>query len=208
MAVPCARAAARSWRSQPTSSDALGPQADWSPLATIEPLAPPELLPWLVEPGLLTARVRALCGERMRFRMLGPLRVARLPSELQSRLLVQDERCLLRDIEFRCNAERLVYARTILPDSTLRRYPWLRELEDSPLGEALRRTDEPLEREPLEYARLPPQGDLARAATGPAFHESGQGALWARRAVYRLGGEPILVQEVFLPALLRVQSGA
>lgn len=186
----------------------MGPQADWSPLATIERLAPPELLSWLAESGLLTARVRALCGDRMRFRMLGPLRDARLPTELQSRLRVRDERCLLRDIEFRCNAERIVYAQTVMPDSTLRRYPWLRELRDSPIGETLLRAGEPLERDPLEYAQLPPQDDLARAASSKDSLESGQGALWARRAVYRLGGEPILVQEVFLPALLRVRPDA
>jgi chorismate--pyruvate lyase len=183
----------------------LGPQADWSPLATVEPLAPPELLSWLAEPGLLTARVRALCGERMRFRMLGPLRDATLPAELHARLRVPDQRCLLRDIEFCCDGERIVYAQTVLPEPTLRRYPWLRELGDSPLGETLRRAAEPLEREPLEYAQLPPRSELATAAIGADPTEADGGALWARRAVYRLGGEPILVQEVFLPALLRVQ---
>jgi chorismate--pyruvate lyase len=186
----------------------LGPQADWSPLAAIEALAPPGLLSWLAEPGLLTARVRALCGERLRFRMLGPLRDARLPLELRSRLQVPDQRCLLRDIEFRCDDERIVYAQTVLPESTLRRYPWLRELGDSPLGETLRRAEEPLEREPLEYAELPAHSDLAKAALGALSDDRGPGALWARRAVYRLGGEPILVQEVFLPALLQVQPGA
>ena len=191
----------------------MGPQADWSPLARIEPLAPPELVSWLAEPGLLTARVRALCGERMRFRMLGPLRDATLPVELQSRLGVSDRRCLLRDIEFRCNDDRIVYAQTVLPDSTLCRYPWLRELGDSPIGETLRRAGQPLEREPLEYAALPAGSDLALAALGTRSADPGadsdpdRGALWARRAVYRLGGEPILVQEVFLPALLRVQPG-
>lgn len=187
----------------------MGPQAEWSSLATIEPLAPPGLLSWLAEPGLLTARVRALCGERMRFRMLGPLRDASLPEELRSRLQVTDERCLLRDIEFRCNDERIVYAQTVLPASTVRRYPWLHELGDSPIGETLRRAGEPLEREPLEYAQLQRQSDLARAALGanPA-EDPVREALWARRAVYRLGGEPILVQEVFLPALLHVQPGA
>ena len=186
----------------------MGPQADWSPFATIEPLAPPGLLSWLAEPGLLTARVRALCGERMRFSMLGPLREASLPLELRSRLRVADERCLLRDIEFRCDDERIVYAQTVLPDSTVRRYPWLHELGDSPIGETLRRAGEPLEREPLEYAELPLQADLARAALGTDAANHGREPLWARRAVYRLGGEPILVQEVFLPALLHVQPDA
>jgi chorismate--pyruvate lyase len=186
----------------------LGPQADWLPLGGVAALAPPELLSWLSEPGLLTARVRTACGERMRFRMLGPLRDAGLSPELQGRLRVADQRCLLRDIEFCCDEERIVYAQTILPESTLHRYPWLRELGDSPIGETLRRAEEPLEREPLEYAALPAGCELALAALGTLTAGHGQGALWARRAVYRLGGVPILVQEVFLPALLRVRPGA
>lgn len=186
----------------------MAPQADWSPLAAIEPLAPAGLLSWLAEPGLLTARVRELCGDRMRFRMLGPLRDAELPLDLRSRLRVADERCLLRDIEFRCDDERIVYAQTVLPDSTVRRYPWLHELGDSPIGETLRRAEEPLEREPLEYAELRGESELARVALDAGSAEPSREALWARRAVYRLGGQPILVQEVFLPALLRVQPGA
>ena len=52
---------------------------------------------------------------------------------------------------------------------------------------------------PLEYAERPaahPLGGAARVVTGDA-------SMWARRAVYRLGGLPILVQEVFLPELGR-----
>jgi chorismate--pyruvate lyase len=141
----------------------------------------------------------------MRFRMLGPLRPAPLPDELQARLDLYGERCLLREIEFRCLDARVVYAQTVLPDSTLQAYPWLRALGDSPIGETLRRADEPLVREPLEYAALPPHSALALAASD-APPDAQQATLWARRAVYRLGGRPILVQEVFLPALLRVQS--
>jgi fumarylpyruvate hydrolase len=127
-----------------------------------------------------------------------------LSSTLCERLQLDDADCLLRDVEFCVDGERLVFAQTVLPASTLARYPWLRELGDSPLGEALRRVDEPLEREPLEYAELPDQHPLALAArTGAA-----EALLWARRAVYRLGGLPILVQEVFLPELLRMQAAA
>jgi chorismate-pyruvate lyase len=56
-------------------------------------------------------------------------------------------------------------------------------------------------REPLEYQELAPGHELARAALGAAAMLV---PLWARRAVYRLGGSPILVQEVFLPGLGRV----
>lgn len=181
--------------------------AQWAPFERVERHAAPALRSWLAEPGLLTARIRALCGDRMRFRMLGPLRSVRLSEEIQARLGQFDERGLLREIEFCCSRERVLYAQTVLPDSTLQRYPWLRDLGDSPIGESLRQASEPLEREPLEYAALPPDSALALAASD-ATPEAQQATLWARRAVYRLGGQPILVQEVFLPALLRVQAEA
>jgi chorismate--pyruvate lyase len=182
----------------------LGTQAHWSSLEQVEARAPRELLSWLAEPGLLTARIRSLCGEGMRFRMLSPLRDAALNEALQARLGVADTRCLLRDVEFRCGDRRVVFAQTVLPASTLDHFPWLRDLGDAPIGELLRQASEPLTRDPLEYAALEGSEGLGRAALPEPAAASGP--LWARRAVYRLGGYPILVQEVFLPALLQVQA--
>lgn len=181
------------------------PTSTWTALDRVEAQVPPALRSWLAEPGLLTARIRELCGDRMRFRMLGPLRSTPLSDELRVRLGGLDGHGLVREIEFRCLGERLVYAQTVLPDSTVRLHPWLRDLGDSPIGESLRRAGGALERDPLEYASLPTEHGLALAAsdgTGSAPREP----LWARRAVYRLDGHPILVQEVFLPALLLVQD--
>ncbi|MGI9247204.1 MAG: chorismate--pyruvate lyase family protein [Steroidobacteraceae bacterium] len=180
---------------------------DWLPFEHVERLAPPALRSWLAEPGLLTARIRDLCRERMRFHMLGPLRGARMSDELQWRLETYESRCLLREIEFRCETERIVFAQTVLPESTVTADPWLRELGDQPIGESLRRAGLPVEREPLEYLLLPPTHALAMAASD-ASPDAQHEMLWARRAVYRLGGSPILVQEVFLPALLRVEPTA
>jgi chorismate--pyruvate lyase len=182
----------------------VGAQAEWTPLAAVAGRVPEGLLSWLAEPGLLTARVRALCGADMRFRMLGPLLDAPLPVGLRTRLGVADTRCLLRDVEFCCAADRIVFAQTVLPASTVEHYAWLHDLGDAPIGETLRRAGQPLEREPLEYTELDAGSALAAAARGPT--EDATPNLWARRALYRLGGQPILVQEVFLPALLRVQA--
>jgi chorismate--pyruvate lyase len=181
------------------------PNQEWKALAEIEVLAPPALLSWLSEPGLLTARVRELCGPQMHFRMLGPLRDAPLAVPLQARLGVPDAQCLLREIEFRRGAKRIIFAQTILPASTVAAFPWLGELGDAPLGEALRRAKQPLVREPIEYCALRPGDALARAAgdsDGNVASDTDAPRLWARRAVYRLAGCPILVQEVFLPALM------
>ena len=168
----------------------------WVPLEACAARAPAALLPWLAEPGLLTARVRAAAGAATRFRMLR-LEPAPLPDSLKSRLHVGDGRGLVREIEFACGGVRWIFAQSVFPDSTLARFPWLCELGESPLGEALRRVADTV-REPLEYVELPADHELARAA-----QPLGGGPLWARRAVYRLAGAPIIVQEVFLPALVQ-----
>jgi len=168
----------------------------WAALSGYETRAPLPLLPWLAEPGLLTARVRAACGEAMSLRMLR-LERAPLALPLRDRLGVEDADCLLREVEISCGANRWIFAQSVFPASTVGRYPWLGELGDNGLGEALARVDD-VRREPLEYAELAPTHELARAAL--AGSEPGR-ALWARRAIYRLGGWPILVQEVFLPGL-------
>jgi chorismate--pyruvate lyase len=185
----------------PAASVALHPAraaADvaWLPLEACTARAPSSLLPWLSEPGLLTARVRASCGAATQFRMLR-LAPAPLALSLKSRLAIGDDVCLLREIEFACAGERWIFAQSVFPESTVARYPWLRGLGESPLGEALRRVGD-VERDALEYAELPADCELACAA-----QPAGGDVLWARRAVYRLAGSPIIVQEVFLPALGR-----
>jgi chorismate--pyruvate lyase len=114
------------------------------------------------------------------------------------RLGVEDATCLLREIEFTCGARRWIFAQTVLPQSTVQHHPWLRDLGDKALGESLNAVED-VRRDPLEYRELHGSHALAQAAGADGATVS----LWARRAAYRLGGWPILVQEVFLPALGR-----
>jgi chorismate--pyruvate lyase len=169
----------------------------WLPFAECRDRVPAVLEPWLAEPGLLTARVRAACGAATRLRMLR-LEPAPLDPHVARRLGVEDATCLLREIEFTCGTRRWIFAQTVLPQSSVQRHPWLRELGDRALGESLSAVED-VRREPLEYRELPGSHPLAQAAGADAAG----GSLWARRAVYRLGNWPILVQEVFLPALGR-----
>jgi chorismate--pyruvate lyase len=127
------------------------------------------------------------------------LEPAPLDPVIAHRLGVDDAMCLLREIEFICGTRRWVFAQSVLPQSTVRHHPWLRELGERGLGESLNAVED-VRREPLEYLELPVSHALARAALPDATDSA---PLWARRAIYRLGGAPILVQEVFLPALGR-----
>jgi chorismate--pyruvate lyase len=178
----------------PTRSSVGAP--DWLPFEACHGRAPAGLLPWLAEPGLLTERVRAVAGDATQFRVLR-VRSAPLALELRARLAVTDTTCLLREIEICCGEVRWIFAQSVFPESAVARHPWLRDLGESPLGEALRQVAG-VERDPLAYAELAAGHALARSAV-----PEGANSLWARRAVYRLAGAPIIVQEVFLPGLGR-----
>lgn len=155
--------------------------------------APEALHPWLAEPGLLTARVRQASGGEATFRVLR-LERAPLAPRLAHRMDVDDAHCLVREVEFGCAGRRWVFAQSLFPESTMKLHPWLAELGNAALGESmLGRHD--VSREPLEYRELHAGEDLAVAVGGL------DRPVWARRAVYQLSGAPILVQEVFLPAL-------
>lgn len=181
-------------RAQPPVSAPSGAPGAWVCLDESLDRAPEALHPWLAEPGLLTALVRRACGCETQFRLL---RVERAPlsSTLAQRMGVADTGCLVREIEFACGDTRWVFAQSVFPDSTVLQHPWLAELGNVALGESLLGRPD-VSRQPLEYREIAVDDELAVAAGGldrPA---------WARRAVYRLSVAPILVQEVFLPALV------
>ena len=78
---------------------AAGVDVGWQAFDECRERVPASLVPWLAEPGLLTARVRAACGAATRLRMLR-LEPAPLDLALARRLGVDDATCLLREIEF------------------------------------------------------------------------------------------------------------
>ena len=177
----------------PGAVDSAGCGADWMALDDCLAAAPTPLHGWLAEPGLLTARVQRAGGDRVRFTLL---RLDRAPIDaaLAARMGVADTGGLVREIEFACGDQRWIFAQSVFPDSTLGQHPWLGELGGVALGVSLLSRHD-VSREPLEYRLVAPDEPLARAAGGLAV------PAWARRAVYHLSGSPIIVQELFLPAL-------
>jgi chorismate--pyruvate lyase len=154
---------------------------------------------WLIGKGLLTQRMKAVCGERFSLRLVdqwtGLLDIAH-----QSALRSQDNAGLFRDVEMFHGETVWVFAQTIVPDSTLCSHPWLAELGDSALGETLSGLSG-MERGSYEYAWLP----VNAAATVRALRDAElkPAGLWARRSRVSLRGSPMLIQELFLPAMGR-----
>jgi len=151
---------------------------------------------WVLAEGSLTAHVRALCPDRFRLRVLRQQRARPRRDEAQVLGVDASRPVLLREVALCCGDRPMVIARTVIPTGTLRgRRQRLARLGTQPLG-ALLFADRSARRGPLAVARL----TLTQA--GIAGPPAGFGPVWGRRAVFRLGGAPLLVSEFFLPTLL------
>jgi len=165
-------------------------------------LAPPHTdpwRPWLAWRGSLTWRIREREPDlRVRVVRQGP----RIPNDDEYRQLGQPthRRALVREVLLFAKGEPVVLAHSIAAWRDLSgAWRALRGLGSRPLAEALF-TDALVKREPLEFVRLDPRHPLwrqARALTGRELP-----VLWARRSRFVRRGRPLLVTEVFLPALV------
>lgn len=169
------------------------------PRATV----PPRLRPWLTDPGSLTARIRARCQRfavRVRSQRLAP--VHRDEAKLLG--LRAGELAWLREVVLEADGVAVVYARSIMPLANLRgRWNLFTGLGNRPLGAALF-ADPRIVRQRLHVARLDIRDRRHRGAARIAPEASR--SLWARRSVFLLAGRPLLVCEVFLPAIERLPS--
>jgi chorismate--pyruvate lyase len=154
---------------------------------------------WLIGKGLLTLRMKAVCGERYGLRLVDQW-TGLLNAAHKSALRSADNAGLFRDVEM-CRGEQVwAFEQTVMPDSTLSAHPWLAELGDSALGETLSDLSG-VERGSYEYAWLPVEDPVtARALRDAEVRPAG---LWARRSRVSLRSAPLLIQEVFLPAMGR-----
>lgn len=151
--------------------------------------APPQWRKWLLDPGSLTQRlVRASQGnfrvEVVRQEWGRPTR-----SEAKALGIPTRQRVLIREVQLIGNGQPWVFARTIIPASTLTgKQRKLNSLGNRSLGSVLF-SDPTMRRGALQISRL----QLITGAT-----------VWARRSVFRLSNKPLLVAEVFLPSLQQV----
>lgn len=156
---------------------------------------------WLRDHGSLTLRLQRHCAE-FRVRRLRQGLAQPNPDERRVLRLRAGQRALVREVLLLCGDEALVFAHSVIPTRGLRG-PWrgLSRLGHKPLGAALF-ADPLVQRHPLASRRLDRRHPLYRtlAAYSPVLPRQ----LWARRSLFVRDGQPILVTEVFLPAVLRL----
>ncbi len=165
---------------------------------------PSAMRDWLLDSASLTLRIKAYCQANQ----LGCFSVRLLsqgmgiPSndEMQRLKLKSRRYALIREVALYCGDTPLIYARTVIPVTTLtgtqRR---LGHLGNRPLGEFLFAQPE-LHRDVMEIAVVKAGHQLFDSALSCIIQTPEQ--IWARRSVFRLGQKPLLVAEVFLPEVL------
>ena len=156
---------------------------------------PPSLLPWLFDASSLTARMIDLCGKDFSVRVISQQWQKLTAEEALAMSIKHVRSALVRQVLLCCGDKPLVYARTVIPVTTIqgaqRRYA---NMGSRPLG-AMLFADRTMRREDVQVAIL------------PAWHEANQFSktkehVWGRRSVFRVAGKPLLVSEYFLPELL------
>ncbi len=180
---------------QPATRTESRPAPRWTDrLDEFAPGAGPAAAAWLLEPGLLTDRLRACCDGTPGLEV-----VAEAEAPLASHdaaVLGASGNAFVREIELTCDGRPWVFAQTLIPQATLARQRWLSSLGRAALGARLAAVPG-IERGPLEFARLV-SGDrlYQRALRG---RRDPPPVLWARRSWFAIDGDRLLVQEVFLP---------
>ncbi len=164
-----------------------------------KPISSDAYHPWLISPDSLTARLK----QRYIDFKVRPLSVTSAKAgldEMQLLTIKRDVQPIIREVLLYGGQHAVVFAHSILPKKSLRG-EWCRlgKLGNKPLGEALFANPR-VTRTPLMYKKLTPQHALYKKAV--AHVSQAPDNLWARRSVFRLQCNTILVTEVFLPTLV------
>jgi chorismate--pyruvate lyase len=154
---------------------------------------PTQLKPWLQGRGSLTTELLVASAGVFRVEVLSQALANIYPSEQQLLGLKSGQRALVREVILFGCGQPWVFARSVLPLSTLTgRLRALRRLDNRPLGHHL-----------FSYANMR-RSEIELALIGrrerylPAAYRTHNQSQWGRRSVFHLDNKPLLVSEVFL----------
>lgn len=156
---------------------------------------PAKVRSWLFDSSSLTAKLIRHCAGDFRVELLS--QEIRRPTLDESKVLniANNRFALIRQVHLCCGGKAVVYARTVIPLSTLtgaeRHYG---NLGSRPLG-AMLFADRSMRREKVMVTQLLSDNALYEKT------EAGGEPVWGRRSVFYVGNKPLLVSEYYLPNL-------
>jgi chorismate--pyruvate lyase len=164
--------------------------------------APRQWQSWLGDTGSLTQKIEQVIDQKLEVLVLRDCRQS-LDSDEGRYFHFKIKHCRVREVLLCVNGVPLVMARSVIPtmSSSGSNHEVLR-LGKKPLGAVLfAKTRMHSHKKPLrEIACLDQQSTLWKKCV--RLYPDLPSASWARRTLYQLKGRPLLVSEIFLPALL------
>jgi len=159
---------------------------------------------WLYNDASLTARLIAGCNNDFHVKVLKQ-RYARVLRNEELILGMPHRRfALLREVVLYCHDTPVVYARSVIPLQTLTgKQTRLAHLGSRPLGGFLFSCAS-MQREAIELAELLPGDPVYNQAMRD--EDNPVEPIWGRRSIFRLANKPLLVAEIFLPAIVAVND--
>ncbi|MDE3021278.1 MAG: chorismate lyase [Pseudomonadota bacterium] len=151
---------------------------------------------WAMDPGSLTHKIRNRCNlfsVQLLHQGIGRL----LTFEIKLLGSSTPELSQVREVLLMADGLPVVYARSILPLSLARRYGPIRTLGERPLGDTLF-TNKNAGRKAIQIFRILPSHPLYPKNLN--FVDP----LYARASIFSLNNQPLLVTDVFLPAILKL----
>jgi len=172
----------------------------WIPLSVLRfHLKNPIFLNRLSDQGSLTQRLIEYCDGDFSVRLVG--QHLQIPTLSESLLLgiLPGTQAVIREVELLCHSQPVVFARTIMPKSSLKgRAMQLKGLGNRPLGAVLF-SDPTTRRITVEYAKIMPGKRLYTSASRSQSNKTKP--LWGRRTLFEYAGSRLLVNEIFLPGI-------
>ena len=165
----------------------LNPHLRWRPLS--QQRLTPDVKAWLADAGSLTHRLQGIGQFAVQ-----PLRQGfAVPRAEESWLLdlPARQRALIREVALLVDGETLVYARSVIPLASLTG-------ANRVLGHMARRS---LGAELFRRPKARRRAIWAAQIDAGVLPVGSEGMAWGRQSLFRKRGKPLLVSEVFLPAL-------
>lgn len=147
----------------------------------------------------LTRFIQQRCEGEFNIELMSESLQLAMSDETQFLSLQSDEITFIRKSRLKCGDHAVVYARTIMPQKTIEgENQWLTKLGTKPLGDILF-NDEKTCRTDMRYAKIPVDCELHKEATKDLDISS---ELWGRQSLFYTDQQPLLITEIFLPAIL------
>lgn len=158
---------------------------------------------WLFDDSSLTARIQQACKGEFRVEVITQSWQRPMLNEEQRLRIRAGRNALVRQVYLYCDDTPWVFARTVIPHGTLYgKESHLAHLHNKPLGAVLF-ADPTMRRGEVEVAEIKAGQRLFQTAT--ASMKNKPVSIWGRRSVFYLHGKPLLVNEIFLPDILKVK---